>query len=68
MRRVYDARLAEMSPGERVRIGVQLWEAANALQRAALLREDPSLSESEILYRMAVSRFGEKLATTAYRR
>lgn len=68
MRSVYYARLAEMSPGERVRIGVQLWEAANALQRAALLREDASLSEFEILYRIAVSRFGEEAAKAAYRR
>jgi hypothetical protein len=51
-----------------VQIGVQLWEAANALQRAALLREDPSLSESEILYRIAVSRFGEEAAKVVYRR
>jgi hypothetical protein len=68
MRSVYYARLAEMSPGERVRIGVRLWEAANALQRAAMLRENPGASESEILYRIAVSRFGEAAAKAAYRR
>lgn len=68
MRSVYYARLAEVSPGERVRNSVGLWEAANALQRAALLRENPGASESEILYWIAVSRFGEAAAKAAYRR
>jgi hypothetical protein len=68
MRSAYYARLAELSPGERVQIGLRLWEAANSLQRAAVLRENPDASEAEILYQIAASRFGEAVAQAAYRK
>jgi hypothetical protein len=66
--KVYFERLAAMSPSERVRIGVALWEAGNSLQRAAIRREFPDADEAEICFHMAVSRFGEELALAAYRK
>lgn len=64
----YFRRLAEMTPAERVNIGVSLCRAADALQRAALRREYPDAEEDEILFRLAVSRYGEELARRAYLR
>jgi hypothetical protein len=54
-----------MTPSERVNIGVALWEAGDAMQRAVLRRDDPGASEDEILFRLAVTRFGEELARRA---
>ena len=65
-REVYLRRLAEMTPSERVSIGVALWDAGDALQRAALRREYPDAGEAEITYRVAVARFGEALARKVY--
>ncbi|WP_407674059.1 hypothetical protein [Paludibaculum fermentans] len=67
-REVYFSRLRELSPSERVRIGVQLWEAGNALQWAAARRKYPGASEEELAFQIACLRFGEKLARAAYRR
>ena len=64
----YYRRLAEMTPSERINIAVALWDAANALQRAALQRQYPDADEEEITFHIAVSRFGEALARKAYRR
>ena len=64
----YYRRLAEMTPSERIDIGVALWCAADALQRAALQRLYPDADEAEITFRLAVSRFGEELARKAYGR
>jgi hypothetical protein len=66
--KVYFERLAAMSPSERVRIGVALWEAGNSLQRAAIRRKYPDADEAEINFQMAVTRFGEDLARAAYRK
>lgn len=68
MREAYYRRLAEMTPAERINIGVALWEAGNSLQRAALRRDYPDANEEEITFRIAVSRFGEQIARKAYRR
>jgi hypothetical protein len=65
---VYYRRLAEMTPAERLRIGVALWEAADSLQRAGIRRLYPDADDAEITFRIAVSRFGEELARKAYGR
>jgi len=66
--RVYCQRLAEMTPSERIDIGLALWQAADDLQRARARRMYPDADEAEITYRVAVVRFGEALARKAYRR
>lgn len=65
---VYFRRLAEMTPAERVQIGVDLWEAAHSLQLATMRRQYPDADEAEIIFRIAVTRFGEELARKAYGR
>lgn len=65
---VYYRRLAELTPAERVRIGVRLWEAGQALQWAAARRRWPDADDEEIRFQIAVSRFGEELARKAYGR
>lgn len=67
-REVYFRRLIEMTPSERLDIGVALWKAGDALQRAALNRNSPDLDESEIIFRIGVTRFGSELARKAYQR
>jgi hypothetical protein len=66
--RAYYVRLAEMSPAERVNIGVSLWEAGNALQRAGMRLRFPGVDEEEITFQVAVVRFGEELARRIYGR
>ena len=68
IREVYFRRLAEMTPSERVRIGVALWESGDSLQRAAIRHTSPDANDAEINFRMATSRFGADLARKAYRR
>ncbi len=65
---VYFRRLAEMTPEERVNLGMALWKAGDSMQRAALRREYPDASEDEVLFPLAVTRFGKELARKAYRR
>jgi hypothetical protein len=65
---VYLRRLREMTPSERTNIGAALLEAADRLQRAAARQRYPGADESEITYRIAVTRFGAELAAKAYRR
>ena len=65
---VYFNRLRELSPSERVRIGVGLWEAANTLQWAAARRKHPEASEEELAFQIACTRFGPELARAAYLR
>jgi hypothetical protein len=66
--RVYFERLAAMTPSERVRLGVALWEAGHSLQCAAARRKHPHADEAEIAFQVAATRFGEKLARAAYRK
>ena len=66
--RVYFEQLAAMTPAQRVRLGVALWEAAHSLQWAAARRQHPDADESEIAFQVAISRFGEELARAAYRK
>lgn len=68
MQRAYYQRLAEMTPAERVAIGVALWNAGDSMQRAALRRLYPQADEDEILFRLAVTRYGPELASKAYGR
>lgn len=63
---VYHRRLAQMTPSERVQLGVSLCQAADALQRSALRRLYPDWSDAQITFQIAVSRFGLELATKAY--
>jgi hypothetical protein len=67
-RTIYLQRLAEMTPAERLRVGVTLWEAAYSLQRAAARRRNPEADEAEIAFEIAVTRFGPEIARAAYRR
>jgi hypothetical protein len=67
-REVYFQRLAEMTPGERVRLATALWETAHSLQWAAMRRGNPDADDTEIAFQIAVTRFGAELARTAYRR
>lgn len=64
----YLQRLAAMTPSERLELGVALWRAGDSLQRAAIRRSHPQADETEILYRIAVARFGSELARKAYRK
>jgi hypothetical protein len=68
MSEAYYRRLAEMTPSERIDIGVALCTAGDALQRAGLRHLYPDADEAEITYRVAVARFGEELARKAYKR
>ena len=68
VRKVYLQRLAEMTPAERVRIAVGLWEAAHSLQWATARRKYPDANEADLAFQIAVTRFGAELARTAYRR
>ncbi len=68
MQKAYYQRLAEMTPAERVAIGVALWNAGDSMQRAALRRLYPQADEDEILFRLAVTRYGSELASKAYGR
>ena len=65
---VYYRRLAEMTPAERIAIGVALWEAGNATQRSALRRMYPDADEAEITFQVAVRKFGPELAREVYGR
>lgn len=67
-RRIYVRMLAEMTPSRRVSLGVALWEAAGALQRASMRRKYPDADDAEIAYRIAVTRFGREIAGAAWRR
>jgi len=65
---VYLRRLAEMTPAERVRHAVALWETASSLQWAAVRHRNPDADDDEIVFQIAVTRFGAELARKAYRR
>lgn len=65
---VYFDRLKQMTPSQRVNIGVELWRVADSIQRAALRRQHPDATDSELTFQIAVSRFGPELARKAYRR
>ena len=67
-REVYFQRLKEMTPSERLAVGVARWAAGHATQRAAIRHENPAADEDEITFRIAVSRFGSDLAKKAYGR
>jgi Rv0078B-related antitoxin len=65
---IYFQRLNEMTPSERLSLGVALWEAGYALQRAAVCRKNPNADEAEITFQIAVTRFGLELAQKVYRK
>jgi len=67
-RDVYFQRLGEMTPSEKVRIGVALWRAGDSVQRAGMRRLHPGADEDEITFLIAVTRFGAELARKVYRR
>ena len=65
---VYFRRLAEMTPQERLAIGVALTDAGDAQQRSSIRHQFPDADEAEITFRIAITRFGEELARKVYRR
>ena len=67
-RQVYLGRLAEMTPSERIKIAVDLWEAGHRVQIAGTRQMHPDADDAEIMFRIAVARFGPELARKAYRR
>ena len=67
-RAVYAGRLAEMTPAERVRLGVALWQTAGSLQRSSILRKMPGADEVMVAFEIALTRFGPELAKAAWRR
>jgi|SRR3974377_299018 hypothetical protein len=67
-REVYFRRLAEMTPCERIGVGVALWAAGDSTQRTATRQMHPAADDDEINFRVAVSRYGLELASKAYRR
>ena len=67
-REVYFRRLAEMTPSERIDIGIALFAASDSLQRAATRHMYPDADDAEINYRLAVTRYGAELARKAYRK
>lgn len=67
-RDAYFQRLAEMTPAERLAIGVALWCAGDSVQHAAARRMHPEADDAEIAFRIAVIRFGAEFARKAYGR
>lgn len=67
-RLVYLRRLREMTSSERINIAVNLWEAGHRTQMAGMRHMYPNADDEEILFRIAVVRFGPELARKAYRR
>jgi hypothetical protein len=57
-----------MMPAERVGVAAGLWEAGHALQLSAMRRRYPEADDEEILFQIAVTRFGLELARKAYSR
>jgi hypothetical protein len=68
MEAAYFRRLAEMTPSERVRLAAGLWRSGDALQCAAVRARDPGASEDEVIFQVAVARFGLAAASKAYGR
>ena len=62
---IYRQRLSEMTPSERVGLGVRFWEAAKSLQGAAIRLKKPGAGEAEINFEIAVFRFSIELAHVA---
>ena len=58
--------LREMTPSERLGVGVALWQAGDSLQHSAMRRMHPAADEAEITFRIAVTRFGAELAQKVY--
>lgn len=66
MREVCDQRLAQMNPSDKVRILADLWQRGHALQCAGVRQQFPGAGEDEVIFRVAVLRFGESLARKVY--
>jgi hypothetical protein len=67
-RRFYYRRLAEMSPAERMAVGMELAAAGDELVRAAVRRRFPDAEGEEFEYRVLRVRYGRALADQVYRR
>jgi hypothetical protein len=67
-REVCHRRLAELTPSERTRITATLWQAGDRMQRAAIRQANPDATEQEVVFQLAVSRFGLASASKVYRR
>jgi hypothetical protein len=64
----YFDRLAAMTPSERLRIGMSLWEAGQTLQWSKARRNHPDADNAELAFHVAVSRFGPNLARAICRK
>ena len=67
-REMYFRRLKEMTPSERLAVGVALCAAGNALQWAAMRRRHPGASEDEITFKIAASQWGTEVAGKVYKK
>ena len=67
-REVYYQCLKSMTPAQRINLGVALWKAGDSIQRAGIRRNHPDADEAEIVFRLAVTRFGLELARNVYQR
>jgi hypothetical protein len=65
---VYFRRLAEMTPTERINMVVEMWQIGHSLQQAGMRQLYPEADEAEIVFQIAVTRFGAVLARKAYQR
>ena len=68
MQEFYFRRMAEMTPSERLGIVADLWKKGHALQCGGIRQQYPEADEDEVIFRVAVARFGMELARKAYRR
>jgi hypothetical protein len=68
MQAIYFQRLRALTPEQRIDLGVKLWEAGDAMQRATVHRKYPGIGEDEFRYRLCVLRYGPELAEKAFGR
>lgn len=61
-RRFYYARLAQLTPGERFALGIELSTAADELLRAGVRRRFPDATGEEFAYQLLRARYGRELA------
>jgi len=66
--RVYYRRLAELTPAQRVQIGLELTGAADDMLRAAIARRFPGASDEEFRYQLVRARYGRELADRMFGR
>lgn len=66
MERIYRARLAALTPAERIQMMIELTLAGEAMYRAGLERRFPRETPDQISYRIAAARIGPEAAARAF--